>query len=393
MLDFSYYIPTRVAFGKSAMEQLPVFLEKGGWKKILIHYGGKSAVESGLLDQVVQCVKQAQVCFAKLGGVQPNPKVTLVREGIRICKEKGIDLILAVGGGSVIDSAKAIALGAKMENDIWDVLARKCSPSEALPIGCVLTHAAAGSEMAGGLVLTDEEHGLKRDFGTEKLRPVFCIENPEFTYTLSPWQTACGTVDIMMHTMERYFTPTENVDLTDELCEGLLRAVIRAGRAAIQQPRDYEARATLMWASSISQNDFMGMGRRSDWATHQLEHDLSGIYDKVSHGAGLAVLFPAWARYVIETDPRRFCRFAQQVWGISGEGLTPMEHGLKGIEATQAYFESLGMPHNLQAFGVEEERLPEMAEKCSFNGARTLGGFRVLNTQDMLNIYRNAYHQ
>lgn len=391
MLDFTYHIPTKVVFGHQALCSLAKLLQEAHASHVLVHFGGQSAVRSGLMDKVTAQLDGAGIRYTLLGGVSPNPKVSLVREGIALCKREGVDFILAVGGGSVIDSAKGIALGTKMEQDVWTVFERKIRPSEALPIGCVLTIAAAGSEMAGGMVISNDELGLKRDYGTPALRPVFCIENPELTYTVSKWQTACGTVDILMHTFERYFTPTKDVSLTDELSEGLCRAVISAGRVAYDDPTNYEARATLMWASSLSQNDLMGMGRASDWATHQLEHDLSGMYDNVSHGAGLAVIFPSWCRYVMRHDVPRFCRFAEKIWGISGEGLTPWEQAEKGIEAAKAYFASLGMPQNLQAFGVDPERLPEMADKCSFHGQRTLGGLVKLNAEDMLNIYRLAY--
>lgn len=391
MLDFEYYIPTRVVFGRNALTHLEALIRKGGWRNVLVHFGGGSAKKSGLLDRVIEQVESADAQCTLLGGVSPNPKVALVREGAALCKAQGIDFILAVGGGSVIDSAKGIALGALMDEDIWTVFERKCRPEKALPIGSVLTIAAAGSEMAGGLVISNEALGLKRDFGSECLRPIFCIENPELTFTVSPWQTACGTVDILMHTMERYFSPTKDVDLTDELSEGLLRSVIKAGRAAMRNPENYEARATLLWAGSLSQNDLMGLGRRADWATHQLEHDLSGMYDHVSHGAGLAAIFPAWCRYVMDADVQRFCRFAQNVWGISGEGLSAEQWAEKGIEATAAYFAELGMPADLQAMGIDEARLPEMARKCSFDGQRTLGGFKTLDQADMLVIYRKAF--
>ena len=391
MLDFTYHIPTKVVFGRNSLNALASLIREAGATHVLVHFGGQSAVKSGLIDKVKAQLEEAGVRYTLLGGVAPNPKVSLAREGVALCKREGVDFILAVGGGSVIDSAKCIALGAKMEEDVWNIFERKVRPSEALPIGSVLTIAAAGSEMAGGLVISNDELGLKRDYGTPALRPVFCIENPELTYTVSKWQTACGTVDILMHTFERYFTPTEDVDFTDELCEGLCRSVIKAGSIAYENPTDYEARATLMWASSLSQNDLMGMGRRADWATHQLEHDLSGMYDNVSHGAGLAVIFPAWCRYVMKHNIARFCRFAEKVWGISGEGLTQQQHAEKGVEAAQAYFVSLGMPKDLKAFGVDPDRLPVMAEKCSFNGQRTLGGLHTLNTEDMLNIYRLAY--
>ena len=391
MLDFVYHIPTKVAFGRNALDALPELLRDARASHVLVHFGGQSAIRSGLMDKVTALLARANIRYTLLGGVAPNPKVSLVREGIALCKREAIDFILAVGGGSVIDSAKAVALGARMQEDIWSVFERKCRPTEALPVGCVLTIAAAGSEMAGGMVISNDELGLKRDYGTQALRPVFCIENPELTYTVSRWQTACGIVDILMHTFERYFTPTRDVNLTDKLCEGLCRAVISAGRTALDHPDDYEARATLMWASSLSQNDLMGMGRRADWATHQLEHDLSGMYDNVSHGAGLAVIFPAWCRYVMAHDLPRFCRFAEKIWGVRGDGLTPEEHAERGIAAAKAYFVSLGMPENLQAFGVDPARLSEMAAKCSFHGQRTLGGLVSLQEEDMLKIYRMAY--
>ena len=391
MLDFEYHIPTRVAFGRNALDRLAGFINEAGADHVLVHFGGQSALNSGLIDKVVAQLNKAGVRHTLLGGVAPNPKVSLVREGVKICKETDVDFILAVGGGSVIDSAKGIALGARMNEDIWSVFEHTSRPAEALPVGSVLTIAAAGREMAAGLVLSNDELGLKRDYGTPALRPVFCIENPELTYTVSKWQAACGTVDILMHTFERYFTPTVDVDLTDELCEGLCRAVIRAGRIACGNPRDYEARATLMWAGSLSQNDLMGMGRRADWATHQLEHDLSGMYNSVTHGAGLAVIFPAWCRYVMRENLERFCRFSQKIWGVTGDGLTKEQWAEAGVKAAQAYFMSLGMPGNLKAFGVDPARLPEMAKRCSFNGQRSLGGLKTLYTEDMLNIYRMAY--
>lgn len=391
MLDFTYHIPTKVVFGRESLNALSSLIAEAGAKNVLVHFGGQSAVKSGLIDKVKEQLEAAGVRYTLLGGAAPNPKVSLVREGVALCKRESVDFILAVGGGSVIDSAKCIALGAKMEEDVWFIFERKIHPTKALPLGSILTIAAAGSEMAGGMVISNDEIGLKRDYGTPALRPVFCIENPELTYTVSKWQTACGTVDILMHTFERYFTPTRNVDFTDELCEGLCRAVIKAGSIAYENPTDYEARATLMWASSLSQNDLMGMGRAGDWATHQLEHDLSGMYDNVSHGAGLAVIFPAWCRYVMQQDIPRFCRFAEKVWGVSSEGRTPEQHAEAGVEAAQAYFTSLGMPADLKAFGVDPARLEEMAEKCSFHGQRMLGGLKRLDKDDMYNIYNIAY--
>ena len=391
MNDFMFYSPTCVVFGKHAISQLSELIVKGKYRHILIHYGGGSVVRNGILKAVTDELDGSGIQYSLLGGVSANPKIDLVREGIHLCKAQHIDFILAVGGGSVIDSAKGIAIGALMEKDVWTIFTRESKPEIALPIGSVLTIAAAGSELSNGLVLTNPEGGLKRDYGHECLRPQFAILNPEFTFSVSKFQTACGIVDIMMHTLERYFTPTPDVDLIDEVSEGLLRAVIRAGKKAMENPKDYEARATLMWASSLSHNGLTGTGRTPDWATHQLEHDLSGMYDRVAHGAGLAVIFPAWCHYVMNTNIDRFCRFAQNVWDIDSNGISKETLALKGIETTQSFFVSLGMPTTLREFGVEVARLPEMAEKCSFSGHRTIGNFQKINQDDMLAIYRLAF--
>ena len=391
MKDFVFYSPTCVVFGKHAISQIGELIAKKEYRHILIHYGGGSVIRNGILKAVTDELDTSGIRYSLLGGVSANPKIDLVREGVKLCKEQPIDFILAVGGGSVIDSAKGIAIGALMEQDVWTVFTRESQPEIALPIGSVLTIAAAGSELSNGLVLTNPEGGLKRDFGHECLRPQFAILNPTFTFSVNQFQTACGIVDILMHTLERYFTPTPDVDLIDEMSEGLLRAVIQAGKKVMENLEDYEARATLMWASSLSHNGLTGTGRAPDWATHQLEHDVSGMYDHVAHGAGLAVIFPAWCHYVMHTDPARFCRYAQNVWGIDGNGLSQEAWAQKGIEATQEYFVSLGMPKALKELGVEETRLPEMAEKCSFGGQRTIGNFQKIHKEDMLAIYRLAF--
>lgn len=388
MLDFQYYSPTRVVFGKNAVKELGKLLKDR--KKVLLHYGGGSVKKNGVFDAVVEQLQSAGIDYVELGGVAPNPKIGLIREGVQLCKEQNVDFILAVGGGSVIDSAKAIALGAKIDFDVWRLYETKERIAGALPLGSVLTIAAAGSELSNGTVVTNPEGGLKRDYGADYLRPEFAIMNPEYTFTVSKYQTACGTVDILMHTFERYFTHTPDVDLTDELAEGLCRAVIRAGRKAVEDGNDYEARATLMWAGSISHNDLTGLGRRGDWATHQIEHELSGQYDRVSHGAGLAVIFPAWCRYVWKEEPERFVRFAEKIWGVDTTGMTQEEAVFAGIECCENYFRSLGMPVRLSEMDIDDTHLHEMAVKGTYFGKRTLGGFKVLGEADIEEIYRIA---
>ena len=390
MLDFQYYSPTRVIFGRNAVKELGNLLKVKKRQKVLLHYGGGSVKKNGVFDAVVEQLNDAKIAYVELGGVEPNPKIDLIREGVRLCKEQNVDFILAVGGGSVIDSAKAIALGAKIDFDVWRLYETKERIAEALPLGSVLTIAAAGSELSNGTVVTNPVGGLKRDYGADYLRPEFAIMNPEYTFSVSKYQTACGTVDILMHTFERYFTHTPDVDLTDELAEGLCRAVIRAGKKAVENGSDYEARATLMWAGSISHNDLTGLGRRGDWATHQIEHELSGQYDRVSHGAGLAVIFPAWCRYVWKEEPERFVRFAQKIWGVDTESLTQEEAVFAGIDCCEHYFRSLGMPVRLSEMDIGDEHLSEMAIKGTYFGKRTLGGFKVLDKKDIEAIYRIA---
>ncbi len=390
MLDFQYYSPTRVVFGRHALDQLGPLLKAKGRQKILLHYGGGSVRRNGILDAVKQQLELAGVTYLELGGVEPNPKIGLIRTGVELCKSEHVDFILAVGGGSTIDSAKAIAMGAKIDFDVWNLYETKQRICDALPVGSVLTIAAAGSELSDGSVVTNPEGGLKRDYGSDYLRPEFAIMNPEYTFSVSKYQTACGTVDILMHTFERYFTHTPNVDLTDELAEGLCRAVIRAGTAAVANGCDYEARATLMWAGSISHNDLTGLGRKSDWATHQIEHELSGQYDRVSHGAGLAAIFPAWCRYVWREEPERFARFAEKIWGVNRDGMSTEEAALEGIRRCEAYFHSIGMPTRLCELGIDSAHLHEMAVKATYFGRRTLGSFKVLQEADIEAIYQTA---
>lgn len=387
MIDFTYYSPTKVIFGKNSLNKLGESLN--GFKHVLIHYGGGSVKKNGILDLVIKELESSNIQYTLLGGVSPNPLLSLCNEGIKICKEKNIDFILAVGGGSTIDSSKCIALGSKYDGDIWDAYASKSKPNTALPIGVVLTIAAAGSELSGSSVITNNE-SRKYSYAHEAIRPRFAFMNPEFTYTVSKYQTACGIVDILMHTFERYFTRVENVALTDSLCEALCKNVINAGWIAYNQPENYAARATLMWAGSISHNDLMGVGRQSDFATHKLEHELSALDTNISHGAGLAVIFPQWCRYVMHVDIDRFCRFAKEVWGVFGEGLTKEEWVEKGIQTMEGFFSSLGMPKNLQELGIKKDDINYMAKECA-DFYTQIGSFKPLGYEDMINIYNLAF--
>lgn len=315
MLDFEYYTPTKVYFGRNSDEKIGQVIKEYGYKKILLHYGTGSAEKSGLLGKVRRKLEEAGLEYVELGGVVANPRIDLIRKGIELAKKENIDFILAVGGGSVIDSAKSIGMGLANNMDPWDMIINKIMPARRFPVGVVLTIAAAGSEMSNSDVVTNPENHLKRSINHDLLRPVVAFMNPENTFSVSKYQTGCGIVDILMHTFERYFTPDEDNDLTDRIAEGLMVAVKNAGLVAINEPDNYEARATLMWASSLSHNGLTGCGKNTTFPVHKLEHDFSGLFD-VAHGAGLAVLFPAWARYIYRYDIRKFSQFANRVWGV-----------------------------------------------------------------------------
>lgn len=389
MNNFTYYSPTRIIFGKDTEMNVGNLIKEYGYSNILLHYGGGTIKKTGLYARIVTALNNAEITFTELSGVEPNPKVGLVREGIQICREKSIDFILAVGGGSVIDSAKAIAVGAKTEHDIWDFYKRERPVTAALPVGCILTIAAAGSEMSTSSVVTNTEGNFKRSIGSELIIPVFSVLNPEITFTVSKFQTGCGIVDIMMHTFERYFTNTRNVSLTDNIAEGLIKAVIDAGRIAINNPTDYEARATLMWAGSLSHNNLTGTGRESDWATHDLEHEISGIYDFVAHGAGLSVLFPAWCKYVYKHDLHRFKRYAVEIWDVD-PALEESEAAILGIEKTKEYFKEIGMPISFKDLGIGSENIEVMADKATAGDTERVGGFVPLNKKAAKAIYELA---
>jgi alcohol dehydrogenase len=382
MDNFVFENATKIIFGKGTEKQ--VGAELGGYHKVLLHYGSGSILKSGLYDSVIQSLREAGIDWVELGGVKPNPALSLVYEGIRICREQAVDMILAVGGGSVIDSAKAIALGACYAGDVWDYYMHRASnPAAVLPVGVILTIAAAGSESSDGSVITKEDEQLKRAFGCALMHPKFAILNPELTYTLPAYQTACGLADITAHILERYFTRTQGVDLTDRLCEAALKTIINYGPRVLANPTDYEARAEILWVGTIAHNGLLGTGRSGDWGSHMIEHEISGIYD-VAHGAGLAVVFPAWMKYVYREEITRFVQFAVRVWDVDYAFGEPERIALEGIERMKQFFHAIGMPVSLQELGVADDRLDEMAEKGTRFGP--LGGFKKLYQEDVLNI-------
>ncbi len=391
MNNFQYYTPTRVVFGKGTEAEAGELIRECGCKKVLVHYGSGSVKRTGLLDRICQSLETAGVDYISLGGVVPNPHLSLVYEGIELCKKEGVDFILAVGGGSVIDSAKAIGYGVTNEGDVWDFYEKKRAAQACLPIGVILTIAAAGSEMSDSSVITNEDGWIKRGYSSNFSRPKFAVMNPELTMTLPEYQTMSGCVDIMMHTMERYLNHTDNMELTDGISEHLIRTVMKNAKILLDDPMNYEARAEVMWAGSLSHNGLTGCGTDGgDWATHQLEHELGGMFD-VAHGAGLAAVWGSWARYVVEERPERFARFAVQVMGIEDSG-EDLKTALLGIEAMEAFFRSVKMPTTMKELGIEptDEQIAELAVKCSFFGKRTIGCVKVLDQSDMKNIYRNA---
>ena len=383
MENFTYYTPTKVVFGKDTESQVGQLVKEQGCGKVLVHYGGQSAKKSGLLDRVFRSLEEAGVSYLSLGGVVPNPRLSLVNQGIELCRKEGVDFILAVGGGSVIDSSKAIGYGVYNGGDVWDFYDWKRKPQGCLPIGCVLTIAAAGSEMSDSSVITKDEGGIKRGVNSPYCRCRFAVMNPELTYTLPAYQTSCGVTDILMHTMERYFVKEETMDMTDAIGEGLLRTVLKNGDILMKEPENYKARAEIMWAGSLSHNGLTSCG-----AGGELEHELSGLFD-VAHGAGLAAVWGTWARYVYGEKPARFARFAREIFGITGEEETA---ALQGIQAMEEKFRSFGMPVSIpELLGrkATEEEIEELAEKCAHHG-RTIGSFRVLGLADIREIYSRA---
>ena len=393
MRNFELYTPTRVVFGKDAHLRAGSLIQELRCKKVLVHYGGKSAQKSGLLDEVSASLKEAGVDYIALGGVVPNPRLSKVYEGIDLCRREGVDFILAVGGGSVIDSAKAIGYGvANPDVNVWDFYVKTQNPQKCLPIGSIVTIAAAGSETSDSSVITNENGWLKRGCHSNAGRCKFAILNPRLTYSLPQYQTESGCVDILMHTMERYFVNIETMELMDGMSEALMQTVIYNARILMTEPGNYNARAEVMWAGSLSHNGLMGCGAGGgDWACHQLEHELSGMFD-VTHGAGLAAIWGSWARYVYDANPERFAQFATNVFGISCDGMDFEKTALAGIEAMEDFFRSIQMPTNLKELGLtlDDRQIQELAFKCSHEDTRTIGSFKHLNLKDMEKIYQIA---
>ena len=392
MQDFNYYAPTQVVFGEHSEEKVAELVKHHGGHKVLVHYGGKSAMKSGLLDKICNLLRDGGVEFVLLGGVVPNPRLSKVHEGIDLCRREGIDFLLAIGGGSVIDSAKAIAYGVPYEGEVWDFYCGKAVPACALPLGCVLTIPAAGSEMSDSSVITNEDGDIKVGYSNDISRPRFAIMNPRRTFTLPPYQTAAGVTDMMMHTMERYFTHDTDMTFTDALAEAVLRTMKDCIFAVLKDPEDYRNRAQIMWGGSIAHNGLTGCGVEEDWSTHCLEHELSAMFD-VTHGAGLAAVWPSWARYVYKEEVSRFVQVAVNVMDVPNDFSDPEGTALKGIEAVEKFYHAIGMPiniHELLGREITDEEIREMARKCSHDGTITIGGFKVLSREDMEAIYQMA---
>lgn len=392
MKDFNFYAPTRVVFGRKSEEQLPQLIHQYGGRKVLIHYGGGSARRSGLLDKVEGLLRDAAIPFVELGGVVPNPLLSKVEEGIALCRREGVDFILAVGGGSVIDSSKAIGYGVGYNGNVWDFWEGRSVPASCLPIGVVLTIPAAGSEMSSSCVITRDEGMIKRGINSDLCRCRFAIMNPERTFTLPPYQTAAGVTDIMMHTMERYFSRHEDMILTDAISEALLRTVKESAFDVLRNPEDYRHRAQIMWAGSLSHNDLTECGTEKDFASHRLEHELSGLFG-VTHGAGLAAIWGSWARYVMDRHLNRFVQFAVNVMGIPNDFTDPHATAMKGIGSLERFFHDIGMPISIpELIGrpATDDEIHELVRKCSRDGKITIGAMEVLRAEDMEQIYRIA---
>lgn len=389
MINFEYYSPTKVYFGKNREKEVGSIIKKLKYQKVLLHYGKSSIKELGLYDRIVASLNKECIEFVELSGVEPNPKIDLVREGVALCKKEKVDFILAVGGGSVIDSAKLIGVGAKSTEDPWRFSINELKPRNTIPVGVVLTIAAAGSEMSNSCVITNPIGKWKRGFNSDIIRPVFAIMNPEITYSVSKRQTGCGIVDIMMHTMERYFNDTPDNDLASGLSEGLLKAVMKAGTMAIKTPDHYPSRATLMMASSFSHNGITSVGVKYYFTVHKLEHELSGIYDNVAHAEGLSILFPAWAKYVYKTNTPLFAKFAYNVLGVSTT-LSHEQAAVVGINRIEKYFESIGMPTRLSQLSITSKHFEDMAMKATNNNQNPVDGIKKLYAEDIIEIFKLA---
>ncbi len=386
MLNFAYHQPTNIIFGKDTEQKVGAETKRYA-DKVLLHYGGGSIKKTGVYDRVCASLQQAGVTIVELPGAQPNPRLSLVQEGIALCRKEQVPFILAVGGGSVIDSAKAIAVGVSYAGDVWDFFERKAEITTALPIGVVLTIPAAGSEASAFAVVTKEAGWYKRDIASELIRPKFAILNPELTMTLSVEQTMIGIADIMAHLLERYFTQVDHVELTDRLIEAALKTIIRNAQILVRDPNNYAARAEILWAGTLAHNDLLSSGRIGDWASHGIEHELSAIYD-IPHGAGLSVIIPAWMRYVYTANIRKFTQFGFRVFNIEPDDEFPENAALEAIARLRGFYQSVGLPVSLRELQIPDDRLAEMAAKCTENGP--IGNFKKLDQADVLAIYKRA---
>ena len=390
MINFTFHSPTEFVFGRDTEKSAGLLVKKYGGTRVLLVYGGGSAVKSGLIGRVESSLAEAGIACIRLGGVVPNPRSSLVYEGIRLARAEKADFLLAVGGGSAIDTAKAIAAGTLYAGDFWDFYAKKAKVEACLPIGCILTISAAGSEGSTSSVITKEEGMVKRGHHSEFFRPKFSIMNPVLTYTLPNYQKASGAADMMAHVLERYFSPEKGNDLTDRLCEAVLTAVVRAAPIALADSTDYDAHAQLMWAGNLAHNDTCGNGRISDWGAHAMEHELSARYD-VAHGAGLAALYPSWMRYQMDQDVMLFAQFGHRVFGVEMDFEDPKQTAKKGIDAFEQFLQSIGMPISLEELKIPYEDIPSLAASVGYHRPDELGNFRPLHQSDVVNIYRMAY--
>ena len=391
MLNFRYFLPTQIIFGKDTVKLAGEEIRKRGGTRVLVHYSSDSSWSKPILAQVYSSLQEAGLSYVSLGGVVPNPRLSLIRKGIELGKKENVDFILAVGGGSVIDSAKGIGYGLVDDGDVWDFYIRKRTPKACIPVGVVLTVAGAGSETSDGSVVTNEDGWLKRDCGSDLARPRFAIMNPELTYSLSPYQSASSGSDIIMHAMERYFTLVDHVELSDRLCESVMKTVMHNLPIVIHHPDDYDARAEIMWAATVCHNGLLTSGRKGDWASHNLEHELGGMFD-VAHGAGLCAIWPSWARYVYHADIMRFAQFAVSVMGCTMDYHHPEKTAEEGIRTMEMFFRSIGMPASIHEMGIilTDEQINELALKCSNDNTRTIGAFKVLSKDDLKRIYEAA---
>ncbi|MDR0378805.1 MAG: iron-containing alcohol dehydrogenase [Candidatus Accumulibacter sp.] len=391
MLNFQFYSPTEFVFGRGTENEAGKLVKKYGGTKVLIHYGGGSVMKSGLYDRTVRSIEAAGLRHVSLGGVRPNPVDALVYEGIELVRREGVDFILGIGGGSAIDSAKAIAAGVPYEGDFWDFYAGTARPAKTVKLGCIITLPATGTEGSDSSVITRSDGMYKRGMSSDFNRPLFSIMNPELTFTLPPYQTASGIVDMMAHIMERYFTNTRNVDVTDRISEALLTSIVNQAGRVMREPENYDARAEIMWAGMLAHNNLCGVGRETDFSVHQMEHELSAKYD-VAHGAGLAALYPAWMQYQMDQNPMRLAEFAVRVFGAEMNFEDPVVTAWDGIRKLAAFYASVDMPVNLRQLDarIEETDIPELVAKVRRKKDGLVGNFRPLSDADLANIYKLA---